>query len=297
MYKTYRKNGYNVMYYRFDSISEFVDYLKNAPVQHYAFDRLASETGSYGFTQTNSLEEALDLIKFGYHEDFEKLVQLKLKLEKYIKMSKKRNKQFNDYIGFAPDVKAYLEGNPLSMLNKKSEARKKVNVYMNTSFYGNTSKEAIFNRGAIVLSMIEILENMGFSVDLHLFEMSTVDTMMHFSDFVLKSENERMNIQKLYFPLCHPSWIRRLNFRLIEVTPDITSSWSNGYGRPSDLSTMKKVIDLDKNDIIIPTIEELNIRGENLVDDANNLFDYVNRIDGKEFTLDRVEESPKVYRR
>lgn len=297
MYKTYRKNGYNVMYYRFDSISEFVDYLKNAPVQHYAFDRLASETGSYGFTQTSSLEEALDLIKFGYHEDFEKLVQLKLKLEKYIKMSKKRNKQFNDYIGFAPDVKAYLEGNPLSMLNKKSEARKKVNVYMNTSFYGNTSKEAIFNRGAIVLSMIEILENMGFSVDLHLFEMSTVDIMMHFSDFVLKSENERMNIQKLYFPLCHPSWIRRLNFRLIEVTPDITSSWSNGYGRPSDLSTMKKVIDLDKNDIIIPTIEELNIRGENLVDDANNLFDYVNRIDGKEFTLDRVEESPKVYRR
>ena len=297
MYKTYRKNGYNVMYYRFDSISEFVDYLKNASVQHYAFDRLASETGSYGFTQTSSLEEALDLIKFGYHEDFEKLVQLKLKLEKYIKMSKKRNKQFNDYIGFAPDVKAYLEGNPLSMLNKKSEVRKKINVYMNTSFYGNTSKEAIFNRGAIVLSMIEILENMGFSVDLHLFEMSTVDTMMHFSDFVLKSENERMNIQKLYFPLCHPSWIRRLNFRLIEVTPDITSSWSNGYGRPSDLSTMKKVIDLDKNDIIIPTIEELNIRGENLVDDANSLFDYINRIDGKEFTLDRVEESPKVYRR
>lgn len=297
MYKTYRKNGYNVMYYRFDSIAEFVDYLKSAPVQHYAFDRLASETGSYNFTQTRSLEEALDLIKFGYHDDFEKLVQLKLKLEKYIKMSKKRNKQFNDYIGFAPDVKAYLEGNPLSMLNKKSEARKKVNVYMNTSFYGNTSKEAIFNRGAIVLSMIEILENMGFSVDLHLFEMSTVDTMMHFSDFILKAENERMNIQKLYFPLCHPSWIRRLNFRLIEATPDITSSWSNGYGRPSDLSTMKKVIDLDKNDIIIPTIEELNIRGDNLVDDANSLFDYVNRIDGKEFTLDRVEESPKVYRR
>lgn len=60
---------------------------------------------------------------------------------------------------------------------------------------------------------------------------------------------------------------------------------------------MKKVIDLDKNDIIIPTIEELNVRGENLVDDANSLFDYVNRIDGKEFTFDRVEESPKVYRR
>ncbi|MBQ3510923.1 MAG: hypothetical protein IJA30_01350 [Bacilli bacterium] len=297
MYKTYRKNGYDVMYYRFDSISEFVDYLKNAPIQSDAFYNLSSESGSYSFTQTRSFDEAIDLIKYGYHDDFEKLVQLKLKLEKYIKMSKKRNKQFNDYIGYVPDVKAYLEGNPLSMLNKKSEIRKKINVYMNTSFYGNTSKEAIFNRGAIVLSMVEILENMGFSVDLHLFEMSTVGSMMHFSDFILKAENERMNIQKLYFPLCHPSWIRRLNFRLIEVTPDITSSWSGGYGKPSDLETMKKVIDLDKNDIIIPTIEELNVCGRNVVADANSVFDYVNRIDSKEFTLDRVEESPKVYRR
>lgn len=297
MYKKYSKNDYDVMYYRFDSISEFVDYLISAPIQRGKFHRLASVESDYEFTQTRSFDEAIELIKFGYHEDFEKLVQLKLKLEKYIKMSKKRNKQFNDYIGYVPDVKAYLEGNPLSMLNKRNEIRKKVNVYMNTSFYGNTSKEAIFNRGAIVLSLIEILENMGFGVDFHLFEMSTVDSMMHFSDFILKTETERANIQKLYFPLCHPSWIRRLNFRLIEVTPDITYDWSNGYGRPSSLTTIKRVIDLEKNDIIIPTIEELGIQGYNIIDDANSLFDYVNQIENKDFILDRVEEMPKVYRR
>ena len=36
---------------------------------------------------------------------------------------------------------------------------------------------------------------------------------------------------------------------------------------------------------------------DNYVDDANSIFDYVNRIDNKEFTLERVEEGPKVYRR
>lgn len=36
---------------------------------------------------------------------------------------------------------------------------------------------------------------------------------------------------------------------------------------------------------------------DNYVDNANSIFDYVNRIDNKEFTLERVEESPKVYRR
>lgn len=297
MYKKYNKNGYDVMYYRFDSISEFIDYLISTPIQSSSFPHPASKSSDYDFTKTNSFQEAIDLLKFGYHEDFQKLVNLKLTLERYIKMSKKKNKQFNDYVGYVPDVKAYLEGNPLSMLNKESEARKKINIYMNTSFFGNTSEKAIFNRGAIVLSLIEILENMGFSVDFHLFEMSTVGDDMHFSDFILKTENERVNIQKLYFPLCHPSWIRRLNFRLIEVTPDIDSSWSSGYGRPSNLETMRRVIELDKNDIIIPTIEELNIFGNDIIEDANSLFDYVNDIESKDFILDKIEGKPKVYRK
>ena len=36
---------------------------------------------------------------------------------------------------------------------------------------------------------------------------------------------------------------------------------------------------------------------DNYVGNANSIFDYVNRIDNKEFTLERVEEGPKVYRR
>ena len=63
-----------------------------------------------------------------------------------------------------------------------------------------------------------ILESLGYSVDFRLFEMSSVSEQIHFSEFILKGETERLNPQKLYFPLCHPSWIRRLNFRLIEVT-------------------------------------------------------------------------------
>ena len=54
MYKTYRKNGYDVIYYRFDSISEFVEYLLNNPVKSEAYKNISSETGSYNFTQTRS---------------------------------------------------------------------------------------------------------------------------------------------------------------------------------------------------------------------------------------------------
>ena len=258
MYKYFDKGGYHIMYFRFDSIYEFVDYLNNAP-RNKDFYKEASITGSYDFCKTKSLDEALNLIKYGYHENFEKLVQLKLDIEKYVKIASKRNKQYNF-----------------------------------SSYSGGTSSKAIFNRGAIVLALIEILESLGFSVDFHIFEMSTHGDQMHFSDFILKKENERLNPQKLYFPLCHPSWVRRLNFRLLEKTPDITSGWTDGYGRPSELSTMKKVVDLKSNDIIIPTIQELNIEGNDIIEDTNSLFRYINNLSDKDFKLEEVQKVKRL---
>ena len=294
MYKYYEKSGYKVMYYRFDSIFEFVEYLANNPINRDIVYKPQSIYASYDFCQTHTFEEAIELIKYGYHENFDKLMELKLKLEKYIKLSSKKNKQYNFYVGYAPDVKAYLEGSPLSMLNRTNNVRKKIDIYMNSSFHAQTSSEAIFNRGAIVLTLIEILESLGLSVDFHLFEMSAVGEQIHFSDFILKKDNERLNPQKLYFPLCHPSWIRRLHFRLVEETPDITSFWACGYGIPSDLETIKQIIDLKSTDIIIPTIDELGIKGNDIIDDTNSVFNYINSLSERDFELKPVEKVRKL---
>lgn len=291
MYKLYRKNNYDVMHFRFDSITEFIDFLNSNPVCSEVFSNPKSINGSYAFTQTNSLEEAMELCKFGYHKDFDKLMELKIKLDRYVKLSCKKNKQYNDYIGYVPDVKSYLEGNPLSMLNKSNLQRKKIDIYMNTSFSMFTSFAAIFNRGALVLNLIEILEKLGYSVDFHLFEMSTTFEQMHFSEFILKKETERLNPQKLFFPLCHPSWIRRLNFRLIEATKDATNRrWASGYGKPSDIETIREIIEPKENDIIIPTIGELNICGNDIIKDANSMFEYINSFSGRDFELEKIKK-------
>lgn len=290
MYKLYRKNGYQVMHYRFYSITEFITFLKSTPVCSKVFTHPQSIYGDFEFTQTHSLEEAMNLCQFGYHQDFNQLIELKIKLERYVKLSSKKQKQYNDYIGYVPDVKAYLDGNPLSMLNKKNQSRKKIDIYFNSSFSSKTSIEAIFNRGAIVLILIEMLENLGYSVDFHLFIMVAKNLQIHFSEFILKRETERLNLQKLYFPLCHPSWIRRLYFRLVEETKEATDIWVPGYGIPSDLVTVKKIMELKSNDIIIPTIDELGITGDNIIDDANRLFEYVNQSSNKDFVLQKIKK-------
>ena len=78
---------------------------------------------------------------------------------------------------------------------------------------------------------------------------------------------------------------------MLEQTKDATNyDWATGYGTPCNIMTIKKIIDTKTNDIIIPTIDELNIDGKDIVDDANSLFDYVNRSSDKEFVLQRIKK-------
>lgn len=295
MYKYYNKNSYEIMEYNFDSITEFLEFLENTPINTAIWDinDLSSEKGDFEFCQTASLQEAKDLCKYGYHKDFDKLIELKLKLEKYIKMTNNTTKQYNYYVGYTPDIKAYLEGNPLSMFNKMNPQKKHIDIYYNSAVLSTTSTNQIFNRGAITLSIVEILESLGFSVSLNIFTMSQKEKQIHYANFNLKQNNERLNIQKLYFPLCHPSFLRRLVFRLREQTPDIKQSWTNCYGVTCDNYTVRKTIDLKDNDITICQPEEMGIIGNDIIDDANSMFNYINKYTSDDLKLERIKKLRK----
>lgn len=297
MYKYYKKNGYDIMEYSFDSIVEFLEYIHNHSIRCDIFGNYPSSvSGGYEFCKTKSLEEAESLIKYGYHENFDKLIELKYTLEKYIKMSRIKSRQVNYYVGYAPDVKAYLEGNPLNMFNKEYPKRKHIDVYFNSAILSNVSFEQIYNRGAITLLLVEILENLGFSVALNIFTMSECKGQIHYTKFKLKNENERLNIQKLYFPMCHPSFLRRLIFRLREMTPNIINDWKYGYGTTCNDFLIRTIIDLKDNDIVICRPDEMNVLGNDIVEDANNMFDYINRLDGKDFVLEKIKKLEKKTR-
>lgn len=295
MYRYYEKKEYDVMEYEFDSISDFLQYLDNTPTSSaFMYSNLSSKTSGYHFCKTSSFQEAEELCRYGYHEDFDKLLELKSTLEKYIKMSRAKNRQYNYYVGYAPNVKAYLEGSPLSMFMRETPQRKHVDIYYNSAILGNVSTEQIFNRGAITLSIVEILENLGFGVGLHVFTMSQCCRQIHFAKFNLKQCGERLNIQKLYFPLCHPSFLRRLVFRLREETPDITDEWTDGYGRTCDDYTIRDIIDLKDNNIVICQPSEMGVRGYDIVDDANAMFNYINQFTSDDIKLEHVKKLEKT---
>lgn len=297
MYKYYEKNGYNVMYHYFDSITEFLNYIdhnQTAPGFANKSNLASMKTDDNEWSGTRSLDEAKELAKFGYNENFDRFLELKDKLEKYIKLSSTKAKQFNYYIGYAPDVKAYLEGSPLSMLNKINPTRKQIDIYFNATYYCGTETSQIFNRGVVTLSIVEVLEKLGFIVNLNIFNMASSDGQIHYAVFRLKNTSERINVRKLFFPMCHNSWLRRLVFRLIEETPDITSGWNWGYGTPANEELMRSIIDLKPNDIVISQPSEMNVCGRDLVEDANAIFEHINRERKTEdFELPHLEKTKR----
>ena len=275
-YETFWRGELWVRHFTFDSLEDYLDYLASAPVLP-PFDRgCASEAGSAEFTETESLEEALALARFGWHEGLNTLVNMVEAVKRALDLKLEARRTFHDYVGFAPDVKAYLEGSPLSMVNKPNPPREKFTIYMNTSCDGSARRERIYARGAVVLAVAEVLEMMGYLVDLRLFELSFVDKDVHFSEFRLKAPDERVNLAKMHFPLCHPSWVRRLNFRLIETSPNMTDGWAGSYGIPADAALTRAVLGLGEGDVLVPTVDELGVAGEDVLADAQRLFDLVN---------------------
>ena len=276
-YETHWTGEYFVRHFTFDSLEDYLAYLQTAePHEAFLQGNLASEAGSEEFTLTDTLDRAIELCRFGWHEGFGDLVALVERVKRNLDIRIDPNRTFHDYVGFAPDVKAYLEGSPLTMINKPVVHKPLVTIYMNTSYAGNEPRERIYARGAIVLAAAEALELMGFMVDLRIFELSYVDKDVHFSEYRLKNPDERVNLQKLYFPLCHPAWVRRLNFRLIECSPAMTDAWAGCYGIPAETPLIRRVLGIGEGDILIPTIEEMKLEGADVLADAAKLFERVN---------------------
>ena len=279
MYRFYQKDVFEIMEYSFNSLSEFLDYLDNTPINTKVWNKrnLSSARKDDGWSQTKTFQEARELCKFGYHENFDKFLSLKDQLSKYIKISYNSKREYNYYVGYAPNVKAYLEGNPSSMFNKDNSPKKHVDIYYNISVIASVSAKQIYHRGIITLCLVEILESMGYSVGLNLVVLGYSGNQIHYTKLDLKKAGERLNPQKLYFPMCHPSFLRRLIFRLMEQTPDVNRSWLDGYGSPCSDDVIRWLIPLKENDIVICGPNEMGVFGQDLAKDADNVLQYISQ--------------------
>ena len=84
----------------------------------------------------------------------------------------------------------------------------------------------------------------------------------------IKSANEKLNVSKLAFPLVHPSMLRRLFFRFIEVYPNVTKSFVSGYGSPATSNEMRNIF---KGEYLLPNFIKKDVNTSKTIDDLENI--------------------------
>lgn len=213
----------------------------------------STETGSSKekFTGTKNWEEALKFYKFGVEEYLPKIKKGIKTNQKIIRKytDKNRLKVSNEIVGFIPNVPNSILNVPESMiqfsLNKEKERVLDIIYIMDGACCEET--EFFIKGGITVVSIINLIETLGIRTRLHVSPYCGAGSNQFAMTLVkVKDYQERFNLQKLTYPLIHPSMFRRMGFKWLETFPNLTDSrFRGGYGHVPDLEELKDIFEKD----------------------------------------------------
>lgn len=249
------KNEDKIIYnYEFNGLNELASYIEKTPINKKCFTSLASTDKNYKFFQTNNFDEALNLCKFGISPgSIKEFLNISNDLEAKLPDLTKDRTIIENVYGIRPNVQKFLRGNPKSMYSLKRFTPKGIiDVYYNVSIKAITKQSIILKRGICSIQLVKLLEKLGYIVSFNLISLSQVDNEYTYVNVKIKNDNEKIDAVTSYFPMCHPSFPRRIIFRLKEVTPYLHIYQNYGY-----VVDLEEFIKDDKNSkkIIIPSAD------------------------------------------
>lgn len=238
---------------RFESISDFNDYLNTHEVQK-AFDpdegsqQIAASGKKFAFYGTHSYKEANDNLNFG-DDKLAKMLQAELLDVENQETEQELTQTFDlDVCGFFPDVAAYLSGDPCNMVtvvDTFADKEKVLNVIWQNDAHSKIKAKEIQECAARVINVILGLEKLGYKVNLYYGYSAADDEKNAIGALVkVKNSDEYLDTLRLAYPLVSASMKRRHMFSYIEKTPGVPVSFCWGYGYPAKISdTFKDKID------------------------------------------------------
>lgn len=255
---------------QFDSLTDFYDYCISTPFNEvFRWSTPSSITGSSDFTKTQSFDEAIELFKNGWSDMASKLTQ-KLKVIENKTQPIMRPKSFMSVSGYQAIVPLYLQNTPNNMMNKKMVPVKQKVITLNKSvgYHGGVKADQIIDESIKAMQIVKKLEAQGLRVNLNIVLGSKADGKQFIMKVRVKSANEKLNVSKLAFPLVHPSMLRRLFLRFIEVYPKITKGFKPGYGAPTGSSDLRTVF---KGEYLLPAFINKDINKINTIEDLEGI--------------------------
>lgn len=223
--------------------SELLDKIKSYKDSDFSYpEKRRSVSADREFTSTDSFKESVELASYGW-KDSNAIKDIAYNLQNLIPVSQFKDTFLYDVAGDEPEITRYLANEPENMLVFTQEEdldHKQIHLLVNCGYSGGIPHDVIYNRGAVVVTLISKLEDLGYRVKLDICEITKsskgniVKVLIQMKDY-----NEQIDIDRIAFCLCHPSFLRRILFSLYESFPKnivIEFGFLSGgdYGEPSD---------------------------------------------------------------
>lgn len=241
---------------QFKSMEQFYRYICDTPFNEaFRWEHHSSVEGTEGFTKTSSFGEAVELMEHGWTDMAQTLTQ-KLKAQASTQVMR-TIQTIVSVQGFQPIVPLYLAGVPQNMVSKQMVAKKQkvVNVVKTINYNCGVSTEQIIEESIKAMQIVKKLEAMQYRVNLDV-ALGAEDGVRMIARIRIKSAGEKLNVSKLAFPMVHPSMLRRLMFRYIEVNPNTTKRFTLGYGQAVQYNVMQQQME---DAVVLPAIFNSNV--------------------------------------
>lgn len=272
--KTQKVEKKNTTIIEYGSMAEFYQYICDTPFNDsFRWATHESVEGSKSFTQTSNFEEAVDLMKNGWQDMSQKLTQ-KLKVEEKRLEPATKAKNVYGVAGYQAVVPLYLNGVPTNMVSKKQVPVKQKVITLNKSIcYGwTTTTDEIVKESIKAFQIVKRLEAQGYRCNLNIIlGTSEGSDGQYIAKVRVKNSTEKLNLSKLAFPLVHPSMLRRLFMRWIEVYPGVPKSFVGGYGHPMKVEQIKEVAPLENGEYILPAKITKDVNQINTIEDLGEI--------------------------
>lgn len=237
------------VYMNFHSYRELLDYsLWDGP----SYGDRSSHSGSFDFTRTDSFREAYELAVEGWVDGISHINEYVRKSELYDK-AKKSNciDLVNSHHGSYIDIGRHLSGDPEDMIRIVNQYQfKSVDIIVDCAASWVEDWDHFYNFGSKVISIIDFYESNNIRTRITSRQITSTDfTEYSISviDVTVKDHGQFVDMNRLAFVLCHPSFLRRILFSVEERHPEnIIKNFGyyegGGYGIPvSALLTQEEI--------------------------------------------------------
>ena len=253
-----------IVHEHFKNLHELMTTLEKRPNNSIMQNKHESKEGPSSFTGTSSYKEAEQLMAHGYTKILPEIKKGMIQANASTAPMQRR-RVTTGVQGYAPHVPNAILGLPNSMIRTESQMQKvkAVSIVYNMTRNAGTNEREFTKCGIVILSLVNKLELSGCRVNLKIACMTTKSGgELAICTVDVKSYAEHLDLQKLTFPVAHPSMFRRFGFKWLETVPTLTEhGYSSGYGRSvgcDDSSLMDAMKLNDETMIDIPMIQRAN---------------------------------------